>query len=93
MVRRKDTNPRKAGLANQVARNASLGEAWTQAKSTKPVPDGHPAQFAEFQDEMPHSRNQAESGGDDTIPEHAEPPSLSGGAKSQKRPRGEPGSG
>lgn len=85
MTERKHTDPDEAGLANQIAGDdASLGEAWTQAKSTKPVPDGHPSQFAEFEDEMPNSRAKPEVEGEEVAPEHAELPSTAQGDRSHR---------
>jgi hypothetical protein len=85
MMDRKQTDPDEAGLANQVAGDdASLGEAWTQAKSTKPVPHGQPSQFAEFEDEMPNSRAKPEAKDEEVAPEHAEFPSTARGDRSHR---------
>lgn len=88
MSRRK-AKPARAGFADQRAGSgASLGEAWTQAKSTKPVPDGRPSQFAEFEDEMPNSRARLDAEIDGIVPEHPELPSTAEGDKSHRRQLG-----
>src|SRR5690606_34733868 len=73
------TDPNERGLANQVSRNASLGEAWTQAKSMKPVPDGDPSQFQEFLDDLPYSRSDTPMAGGDVEPEMANLPTAADG--------------